>query len=88
MKRTIIGGIILLTGTMISLAILIAAASYTPSITTWQGSKFWFAIFGTNDFGNEVVVESLFLGLPFIMGIILFILGLIILGMEYFRKED
>jgi hypothetical protein len=88
MKRTIIGGVLVLTGTMISLAIFIAAASYAPSITTWQGSKLWFAIFGANDFGKEVVVDSIFLGFPFIMGIILFILGLIVLGIEYFRKEE
>ncbi|NQX61095.1 hypothetical protein [Paenibacillus qinlingensis] len=88
MKRTIIGGVLVLTGAMISLAIFIAAASYVPSIDTWQGSKLWFAIFGVNDFGKEVVVDSLFLGFPFIMGIILFILGLIVLAIEYFRKED
>jgi hypothetical protein len=72
--------------TMISLAILIAAATYAPSITAWQGSRLWFAIFGVNDFGQEVVVDSLFLGFPFILGIILFILGFILLGMEYFKK--
>ncbi|CAH1232614.1 hypothetical protein PAECIP111891_07058 [Paenibacillus allorhizoplanae] len=88
MRRTIIGGVFVLIGTMISIAVFIAAAIYAPSITVWQGSKFWFAIFGVNDFGKEVVVDSLFLGFPFIIGIILFILGLIVLGMEYFRKEE
>lgn len=53
MKRTIIGGILLFTGTLISLAILIVAALYIPNITAWRGSKLWFAIFGANDMGHE-----------------------------------
>jgi hypothetical protein len=90
MRRTIIGGVLVLTGTMISLAIFIAAASYAPNMTVWQGSRLWFAIFGLNNFGKEVVVEvdSLFLGFPFIIGIILFVLGMSALGIEYFKKEE
>jgi hypothetical protein len=86
MKRTIIGGAFLLSGTLISLAIIIAAALYMPNITAWSGSKLWFAIFGSRDMGNEVV-QSLFLGFPFIVGLILFLLGFVILSVEYFKNE-
>lgn len=46
MKKVIIGGILLFTGALISLAIILAAALYVPSITAWSGSKLWYAIFG------------------------------------------
>jgi hypothetical protein len=85
-KKTLIGGIIMFTGALISLAILIAAVLYVPSITSWQGSQLWYAIFGAKQYGNEVV-QSLFLGFPFIVGIILFVLGLIVLVVEYFNKD-
>ncbi|MCI3919174.1 hypothetical protein MO973_02870 [Paenibacillus sp. TRM 82003] len=86
MKRTIIGGILLLNGTLISLSILIAAALYVPSITYWRGSKLWFAIFGAKDLGNEVV-QSLSLGFPFVVGLVLFTLGLLVLIVEFFNKN-
>ncbi|WP_152393336.1 hypothetical protein [Paenibacillus guangzhouensis] len=85
MKRTIIGATFLFMGSLISLAILIAAALYIPSITAWRGTKLWFAIYGANDMGNDV--QSLFLGLPFTVGIVLFILGFIVLVFEYFNKS-
>ncbi|OAB26807.1 hypothetical protein PMSD_24735 [Paenibacillus macquariensis subsp. defensor] len=87
MKKVIIGGIFMFTGSLISLAILLAAALYVPIITSWNGgSKLWFAIFGAKQYGNEVV-QSLFLGFPFIVGVILFVLGLIVLVSEYFNKD-
>ena len=86
MKKVIIGGILLFTGSLISLAIILAAALYVPSITTWSGSKLWYAIFGAKQYGNEVV-QSLSLGFPFIVGVILFVIGLIVLVSEYFIKD-
>jgi hypothetical protein len=86
MKRTLIGGAFLLTGSLISLAIIIAAALYMPNITAWSGSKLWFAIFGARDMGNEVV-QSLFLGFPFVVGLILFVLGFIVLVVEYIKND-
>ena len=86
MKKVIIGGILLFTGSLISLAIILAAALYVPSITTWSGSKLWYAIFGAEQYGNEVV-QSLSLGFPFIVGVILFVIGLIVLVREYFIKN-
>ena len=86
MKKTVIGGIIMLSGVLTTISIILTAAIYAPSITSWSGSKLWFAIFGAKKYGNEVI-QSLFLGTPFIIGIILAIIGLIILGKEYFKDD-
>ena len=86
MKKTIIGGIIMLSGILSTLSIILVAAIYAPSITSWSGSKLWFAIFGAKKYGNEVI-QSLFLGTPFVIGVILVIIGLIILVKEYFNKD-
>lgn len=85
-KKTFIGGTLMLSGVFTTLSIIISAALYAPSIKSWSGSKLWYAIFGVKQHGNEVV-ESLFLGFPFVIGILLTIIGLIILGKEYFAKE-
>lgn len=85
MKRTIIGGIIMLGGLLVTLAIIISGSIYATSITAWSGkSKLWHAIFGAKQYGNEVV-QSLFLGFPFTVGVLLTILGLAILGYEYYK---
>lgn len=86
MKKTFIGGILMFTGALISLAILITAALYVPQITAWRGSKLWYAIFGAEQLGNEVT-QGLSLGFPFVLGVILFMLGLVVLILEYFKKE-
>lgn len=86
MKKTIIGSVLMLSGVLIITGIIIAASLYVPSLTSWSGSKLWFAIFGAKQYGNEAV-QSLFLGVPFIVGLILFAAGLIILIKEYFVHE-
>ncbi|WP_318617551.1 hypothetical protein [Sporosarcina sp. YIM B06819] len=86
MKRTVIGGFIMMAGLLTTLTIILVAALYVPSINSWSGSKLWYAIFGAKRYGNEVV-DSLFLGFPFIVGLLLAILGLVILVMEYFDKS-
>jgi hypothetical protein len=84
MKRTIIGGFIMLGGLLVTLSIILAGSIYATTITAWSGkSKLWFAIFGEKQYGNEVV-QSLFLGFPFVLGLLLTILGLIFLGYEYY----
>ncbi|OPX83335.1 MAG: hypothetical protein A4E53_04676 [Pelotomaculum sp. PtaB.Bin104] len=75
----------MLSGVLTTLSIIIAAAIYVPSIKSWSGSKLWFAIFGARQYGNEAV-QSLFLGVPFTIGLGLTIIGLIILTKEYFTK--
>jgi hypothetical protein len=82
MKRVFIGGIVVFTGIITSLSMIIAAAIYAPHITAWSGSKLWFAIFGARQYGNEVV-QSLFLGTPFVIGLVLAAIGLIILAKDY-----
>ncbi|MHC0037962.1 hypothetical protein [Pseudoneobacillus sp. C159] len=86
MTRTIIGGMIFLGGLFVSLAIIISGAIYATGMTAWSGkSKLWYAIFGTKQYGNEVS-QSLFMGFPFIVGILLAILGLAILVNEYYSS--
>ncbi|MFC6039533.1 hypothetical protein ACFPYN_08860 [Paenisporosarcina macmurdoensis] len=86
MKRTIIGGFIMLGGLFTTLTIILAAVTYIPSMTGWSGSQLWYAIFGEKQYGDDVV-QSLFLGFPFVVGLLMSILGLVILVMEYFDKS-
>lgn len=86
MKRTVIGGFIMLGGLFTTLTIIVVAATYIPSMTSWSGSQLWYAIFGGKQYGNDTV-QSLFLGFPFVVGLLLSILGLVILVMEYFDKS-
>ncbi|MFS0687992.1 hypothetical protein AB1K89_01920 [Sporosarcina sp. 179-K 8C2 HS] len=81
MKRTVIGGFIMMGGVFTTLTIILVATMHIPSMTSWSGSKLWYAIFG-ND-----AVQSLFLGFPFVVGLLFAILGLVILVMEYFDKS-
>ena len=86
MKKTIIGSVFMFLGVFIDISVIIVAYSYTPNITKWSGSsKLWYAIFGSKQYGNEVV-QSLFLGPIFILGLLLGIIGLIMLLIEYFNK--
>lgn len=79
MKKIVIGSIIMLGGILTTLTIILAAAIYSSSVTQWTGqSKLWYAIFG---FG--VSGQSLHLGFPFFIGVLLTIVGLLILGREY-----
>lgn len=82
MKKTIIGSVLLLSGVISSICIIITAALFIPRITSWRGSKLWWAIFAGS--GSS---QSLDLGTPFIFGLILLALGLLILFIEYFKKE-
>lgn len=87
MKKTIIGSTIMLSGVIITVSIIIAAVLYMPYMTGWSGSRLWYAIFGAKSYGNEIV-QSLFLGAPFIIGIVLSIIGFVILSVEYFNEKD
>ena len=85
-KRTIIGSVLMITGAIITLSLIITATLYVPRITEWRGSKLWFVIFGAKDLGDTA--QSLSVGVPFVVGLILFIIGLIILAIEYFNKDN
>ncbi|WP_042351401.1 hypothetical protein [Bacillus massiliigorillae] len=85
MKRIFIGVVIMLSGLLVTLSIIIVGAVYATHINAWSGkSKLWFAIFGEKQYGDEVV-DSLFLGFPFVIGVIFFLLGFIILVYEYYK---
>jgi hypothetical protein len=84
-KRTIIGGFIMLSGLLVTLTIILSGTIYATHMTAWSGkSKLWHAIFGTEQYGDEVV-QSLFLGFPFMLGVFFTLLGLIILVIEYYK---
>ncbi|WP_409250780.1 hypothetical protein V1502_11450 [Bacillus sp. SCS-153A] len=84
MKRTIIGGFFMLGGLILVGSIIIAGSAYATSMTSWSGkSKLWNAIFGAESYGDEVV-QSLFLGFPFIIGIAIALIGAAMLGYEYY----
>ncbi|MDW0115588.1 hypothetical protein QTL97_01380 [Sporosarcina thermotolerans] len=87
MKRALIGGFVMMGGLFIVSTILLTGAIYVPDSTSWWSgrSKFWFAIIGGEQYGNDAV-DSLFLGFPLIIGVILSILGLVILGREYYQN--
>lgn len=87
MKRTLIGGFIMFGGLFITLTIILAATIYIPNMNSWSGSQLWYAIFGGEQYENDEAVQSLFLGFPFVIGILLSILGLVILVMEYFETS-
>ncbi|OUZ39158.1 hypothetical protein CBM15_09870 [Solibacillus kalamii] len=76
----------MLGGLFTTLTKIVVASIYIPSMTSWSGSQLWYAIFGGKQYGNEVV-QSLFLGFPFVVGLLLSVLGLAILVMEYFDKS-
>ncbi|MEK3763366.1 hypothetical protein [Solibacillus sp. FSL K6-4121] len=86
MKRTVIGGFIMFGGLFITLTIIVVATLYIPNMRSWSGSQLWYAIFGDIQYGNESV-QSLFLGFPFVIGVLLAILGLVILVIEYLEKS-
>lgn len=88
MKRTIIGGFIMLGGLLTTLTIILSGAIFATHITAWSGkSKLWHAIFGAKQYEDEVV-ESLFLGFPFVVGVVFTLLGLVILCIEYFKNFE
>ncbi|MCA0983462.1 hypothetical protein LCL89_05270 [Halobacillus yeomjeoni] len=85
MKRTVIGGLLMVSGLLTTLTIILAGSIYAAQITAWSGkSKLWYAIFGERQYGDEVI-DSLFLGFPFVVGVIITVFGLIILLIEFFK---
>jgi hypothetical protein len=84
-KRIIIGGFIMLGGLLVTLTIILSGTIYATHMTAWSGkSKLWHAIFGAKQYGDEVV-QSLFLGFPFMLGVFFTLLGVIILVIEYYK---
>lgn len=85
MKRIVIGGCTLLSGLLVTLTIIVTSSIYATHVTGWSGkSKLCFVIFGAEQYGDDVV-DSLFLGFPFVLGVVLALVGLVILGYEYYK---
>ncbi|MFA6940406.1 MAG: hypothetical protein WCQ54_05400 [Clostridiaceae bacterium] len=82
MKRIIIGLVIMITGVIIDLSLIITASFYVLGMTKWGGFTLWSAIFGSQDFVNRLSLRE-----PFIIGLILFVIGLIILAKEYLNID-
>ncbi len=89
MKRVAIGITVLSSGILTILSIFVCASLYLPHLTSWSTaypSRLFFLIFaGQSKFSNGA--DGLGLGLFFVLGIILTIVGLAILAIEYFKKE-
>ncbi|MDO3410850.1 hypothetical protein QWJ34_13845 [Saccharibacillus sp. CPCC 101409] len=87
MKKTVIGGVLTLAGAWLTGCIFVAAALFVPNMSTWQGTRLWYAIYGSGTY-ESVIKQSMALGVPFTAGVLMFALGLVVLGIEYFRPEE
>jgi len=89
MKKTVIGIALLISGILIDLCLTFTAMLHLPHLMAWSTSypsKLCFLIFaGKSNFSDGA--DGLALGSFFIFGIVLMLLGLIVLAVEYFRKE-
>ena len=75
MKRAIIGGFLSLIGTIWELAVIIFAGSNMVSGWSTPPGRFMTTIIETG------------MSFPMVVASVLLVLGLVILGIEYFRKE-
>jgi hypothetical protein len=89
MKKTVIGAVILFAGILQTMGIIISGVIYLPHLTAWSTlypSKLYFLILaGKSQFNDDA--NGLGLGVFFILGIIMALLGLGILIYEYIRKD-
>ena len=78
MKRTLIGIVLLLSATFTEIGILLSASMMSMDLTEWNGTigKMWTAVIE-----NGLLV-------PFILTTITWVIAIIILGKEYFKKEE
>ena len=86
MKKTIIGAILAVCGTILDTGIILAASVYCTTLNSWTGSKFWYSVFGAPTYGYEANL-SLNLGVPFVFGAVILFLGAAVLVMELFHKN-
>ena len=77
MKRTIIGCCLTIVGAFSCIASMIFSGSHLSNVTGWSTppGKFWTAV-------GEVGMNF-----PIIFSSFLFVIGLFILGLEYFKKD-
>lgn len=87
MKKIIIGSVLTLAGTWIVGFIFIAAVLFVPNMSSWDGTRVWYAIFGGGPYEADLK-QSMALGLPFAIGVLMFAAGIVILAIEFFRPES
>lgn len=75
MKRTVIGGFLSLIGTLLVAALLFCIGDNLVDGYTTPPGRFWSTVF------------ELDLTLPLILSVLLLLLGLVVLGIEYFKKD-
>lgn len=86
MKKIVIGSVLTLAGTWIVGFIFIAAVLFVPNMSSWDGTRVWYAIFGGGPYEADLK-QSMALGLPFAIGVLMFASGIVILAIEFFRPE-
>ena len=89
MKKTIIGTVLLLSGIIVDMFLILTASLALPHVMAWSTSypsKLFFLIFAGKSQSTDGA-DGLGLGLFFVFGIILIILGLIILAIEYLKED-
>lgn len=77
MKRTLIGGFLALVGSIWALAALLAGGAYVDQVASWYSPP--------GRYGTALIESNMMI--PLVVGGILLVLGLVILGVEYFKKE-
>ncbi|MEJ8302376.1 hypothetical protein [Saccharibacillus sacchari] len=86
MKKVVIGSVLTLAGTWIVGFIFVAAVLFVPNMSSWDGTRVWYAIFGGGPYEADLK-QSMALGLPFAIGVLMFAAGIVILAIEFFRPE-
>jgi hypothetical protein len=88
-EKTAIGISLLFSGLATILALIHSAAVVVPQLTSWSNdypSKLFFVIFSGLGMGKDL--NGFGLGWLFVLGCILSVFGLIVLGIEYFKREE
>ena len=78
MKRSLIGVFLSLVGSIWAIAILLAGATYVPNVNEWSTPPGRY-LTGIIEMGLIV---------PLVVGVLLLVLGLVILAIEFFKKEN
>lgn len=90
MKKLLIAITLSVMGIIETIGVMLCAAVCLPSTTAWNTSypsKLFFLIFaGQSPYGDAA--NGLGLGIFFVFGVILTIGGLVLMGIEYFKKES
>jgi hypothetical protein len=75
-KKTIIGSTLLFSGILVTMSILITGVMLETTVGSWNGSRLM----------TTISVKGL--ALPFVIGIIFCLIGLLILIIELFTNKD